>query len=188
MRDRLLQLWQQEISGSQICVVLGREFPEYTKPLTRNAVIGTINRLRIEGVPGFKELGKRTTSPVIEGERIQKKRVRHRGQSKGLRADSATQRELANPTKVYIKQSKYGGYDSGAGKPPQEFNTTAFDTPTDSKPKTMLELGANECRWPIDNGAGATLFCGQKATHKSYCAAHAQLQYRGAANPYRRAS
>jgi GcrA cell cycle regulator len=44
-----------------------------------------------------------------------------------------------------------------------------------TEPKSLTDLGAHECRWPI--GENPTLFCGC-ATEKLYCAAHDAMAYR----------
>lgn len=50
----------------------------------------------------------------------------------------------------------------------------------ESRPRTILTIGADMCRWPLDHPAEEatvrTLFCGLTAVHgSSYCAAHHQL-------------
>lgn len=44
-----------------------------------------------------------------------------------------------------------------------------------TEPKTLTDIGADECRWPI--GENPTMFCGC-ATEKLYCPAHAAIAYR----------
>jgi GcrA cell cycle regulator len=44
---------------------------------------------------------------------------------------------------------------------------------------SLLELGADTCRWPIGDAAADTKFCGNKPFGGSpYCAGHARLAYR----------
>ncbi|MPZ41434.1 MAG: hypothetical protein GEU95_25990 [Rhizobiales bacterium] len=47
-------------------------------------------------------------------------------------------------------------------------------------PKTLLDLGTNECRWPVGEATGIDqLFCASRAVKgKPYCQAHYQRSIR----------
>lgn len=54
----------------------------------------------------------------------------------------------------------------------------AWDPLPDTTPKPLVDLGNNDCKWPIGTDSPHS-FCGQPAApDKVYCAAHAAIAYR----------
>ena len=63
---------------------------------------------------------------------------------------------------------------------PQFFDPTEYDLniPQDQR-RTILSVGAQECRWPIDPPEGERFFCGGSvAQEKPYCPAHCRVAFR----------
>ena len=46
-------------------------------------------------------------------------------------------------------------------------------------PKTIMEIGSRDCRWPCSGEGVSTVFCGGAAVKdKPYCSRHARLAYK----------
>jgi GcrA cell cycle regulator len=142
----LTLLWGQGKSATEIMKVLGGD-------VTRNAVIGKVHRLKLPG-----RMDPRAGSNPPKPKRVKKPRALPQ-----VKAKRVTLPPLPINGPVLTSDTKL--LKSAAW-------TVLADAPP---PKTLTDLGAHECRWPI--GENPTLFCGC-ATEKTYCPAHAKVAYR----------
>ena len=126
--------------------------------VTRNAVIGKIHRLGL--APGRPASG--TVSGSAHEHVPRARHPRPSSQRQLLRlifADRASPDRTtnANPT-----------------------NVAATASVESTRPCSLLELAACNCRWPVSNAsATAFVFCGNDAVRGlAYCAGHARMAYR----------
>ena len=118
--------------------------------LTRSAVMGKIHRLGIQRSPevaAASRLGKTTNKPP-----------------KPLK--------ISKPSKVRVREA-----NERRKTYRQEAASLAAVNVSSIPPKTLIDLGCKECRWPVSTpkeGQGyQTLFCADVALNgKPYCAAH----------------
>ena len=129
-KERLIQLWREGKTGTQIAEELGT---------TRNAVLGAVHRLKARGI-----LEARVSGPNLKPV---KKSIKGR----------VRRRKFFMPTEPL---------------PPEP------QVEISSKPKTLLDLRMDDCRYIVKQGDPmSTLYCGAPTHVKSYCEAHAQLCY-----------
>lgn len=149
--DRALSLWADGRSASEIASTLGG--------VSRNAVIGKINRLQIAGKAApRKEPGLRPVRPVREPPPV-------------APAPSRIRRAfpLRPPAEADLAQQGDGG------APP---DIPAVSGSPSFRSVKLHELEANECHWPVTSGHGPALFCGcTTARLESFCTYHARLAY-----------
>jgi GcrA cell cycle regulator len=141
--EELKRCFQAGLSSSQIAREMG---------VTRNAVIGKINRL---GLSRPRDMATR---------QLEQKRAAKLARPRRPRLHVFAQREML--TKAF----------SG---PPALAEAIAIH---EGRGCTLLELGHGKCRWPIDGPDGEDIFfCGNEPVPGlPYCAGHARLAYRPA--------
>ena len=130
--------------------------------VSRNAVIGKIHRLRLApGRPGS-------------------------GLVSGLASGSAREhpprarRSPPSPQRQFLRLifADRASPSSATNADPTNVSATAYVEST--RPCSLLELAACNCRWPVSNGsASAFAFCGNELVRGfPYCAGHARMAYR----------
>lgn len=144
--ERLRALWTEGQSASQIAKALGG--------VTRNAVIGKVNRL---GLPGRSKAASGIAAQV-----------------------NRRYRKVAPAKPVSSQLARVFGAEKvrpiAAPPPPLE------RSPEGPGSATLLTLGVHMCRWPIgDPLADDFTFCGRRRDEgATYCRAHAQAAYQPA--------
>jgi len=126
--------------------------------VSRNAVIGKIHRLGL--APGRPGSGLVSGSAREDGPRA--RRSPPSAQRQFLRLIFA---DRASPS-------------SATNADPTNVTATAYVEST--RPCSLLELAACNCRWPVSNGSVTPFaFCGNDAVRGfPYCAGHARMAYR----------
>ncbi len=128
-----------------------REIMKYFDGKTRNAIIGKANRLGLSK-PLYvvdKKSAPRPATLLIPEEKPYKSLEQRKNEPP--KPSGAPRR---NP-KPYVPSSER-----------REINETAY-----GEAKTLLDLGAKECRWPVGD-----LFCAGEISKGSYCAAHNRIK------------
>ena len=184
MKSILLELWNDgDIALRDIPRLL---FERCGARVTRNGVIGTAHRnnfpKRSSINPGNHTRWGRPPSRVSEEERRR-------------RANEARRRwQINNPDKHLAYQRKYDATQRvrrkdpharpSTGKPmgPMRIPPCPVDLaiPQDQR-KTLLELGPNHCRYPVnDTGTAEFFFCGAELsqTGECYCERHSSVCFR----------
>lgn len=163
-------MWSNGLSYSQIGVELHRLFPEYIGELKRNNISGMLNRLRkhSEHAVAF------SPRPRSGG---------RTGGKKGRTCKPKRPRRTPEFTKRPVHaQNKMRGGDwhadwtqtkAGDAAAPQHFEE-AFVAKQNQKPKSLMELQDDECRWPVDTkDKSVMMFCGCKISQRGpYCNDH----------------
>jgi len=156
--EKLRVLWAEGLSAAEIAKQLGEPV------LSRNSIISKANR-----TPGFQR-------------RVAENFTGKDGSQKGFKTAIALAHERLRETRGVKKPNA-----KRVTLPPLPINGPVLTSDTKllrspvwnalegTTPKTLTDLGAYECRWPI--GENPTLFCGC-ATEKTYCDAHAKVAYR----------
>jgi GcrA cell cycle regulator len=149
--NQAIALWGEGRSASEIATALGG--------VSRNAVTGKINRLQAAGkVPRRKEQSLRPT-----------------------RAEPAPPAQVPAPSRFRHQTAVLSPVDTSSAQ--HGANTVPPDIPAESGSPSfrsikLHELEANECHWPVTNGHGSALFCGNgTARLESFCPYHARLAY-----------
>lgn len=145
--ELLRKLWAEGLSASQVAARLGG--------ITRNAVIGKVHRLGLEGRARAGQGGKRAEAETEEAP----------GPEAG--AGSAARNIEADLASVVPLPSQAVG---------------GIPALPDQGKLTLLNLTEQTCKWPIgDPGTAGFHFCGQRAElGLPYCAAHARIAYQPA--------
>jgi GcrA cell cycle regulator len=161
-------LFDDGYSASQIAVKIGG--------VTRNAVIGIIHR---KGWGGQKGSPGSPTARIIT--------VRKRREGKGDTGGGAA--NAVNAKARRLKVRGHGGFgvdlDAGATSVPLlEINPIEDFDIMPAQRKTLLELTADTCRWPVGDPASPDFFfCGARPFSGSpYCPCHAGRAYDAAGN------
>ncbi|MDB5225442.1 MAG: cell cycle regulator GcrA [Candidatus Adlerbacteria bacterium] len=143
--ELLKKLWNDGLSASAIAAELGG--------ITRNAVIGKVHRLGLEGRP--KAASKR------------KPRV---SQANGRNFNIS--RPVLNGTPAPAFKPEY------EHDPQAELEESEKIIPFKQR-LTMLTLSEGVCRWPVgDPCQGSFYFCGGSANAGPYCAYHGNIAYK----------
>lgn len=169
----LRRLWCQDKSAAHIAKSLG---------VTRNMVIGKLNRLKLlgnakskldaKGEATLQRLWLAGVSQVVISKQIGVSRtaISQKAAKLGL-----PPRHDLNPHKPRVARAKprkrfnfaklFDGISTPAGEPPLE------------QRKTLIDLEPHHCRWPFgDPRESSFYFCGaNKAAGFSYCAGHLRL-------------
>ncbi len=164
---RLKRLWLDGLSAAAIANELGN--------VTRNAVIGKVSRLGLNG------RGKSSIAPEGETKRITG--AQHSAFVGKLRQQRAPTRLVpAMSTDEVIAQRKAEAAEIARKiAEPQEVDETVIPV---GQRCTLLELNDHKCRWPIGEPAAADFFfCGGKPMAGTpYCGYHTRLAYQPAVN------
>jgi GcrA cell cycle regulator len=140
----LKQLKDEGLSGQEIAI----EFGKLGFPLTRNAIIGKLNRLGL-------------SQPQAERTAEYHRR----------RAERAAQNRVKRHTVHRIHQKRV------RRREPEPEPTPEIQGP-DAAHVTLLELEERHCRWPIGDPCKADFrFCGADNTGNSYCPWHSRMAY-----------
>jgi hypothetical protein len=143
-QKRILEMWERNMTGSEIANAIG---------ITRNAVMGILDRMRKRGLAEYRLSPEARRKPV----------------RKAVKASVST--ELP---KAQAKASTQPEPD------PDQFVMTVLEDKSipPHGPVTMMNLHYLSCRYIISDVNGAeTLFCGKMKTTGAYCAEHHQLCY-----------
>jgi GcrA cell cycle regulator len=153
--------WTPErVEQLRTCVATGLTCSEIAAEIgvTRNAVIGKIHRLGL--APG------RPVSGSVSGSA-------HEHEPRARRSRPSSQRQLL---RLIFADRASPGRATNANL------TNGAETASveSTRPCSLLELAACNCRWPVSNGsATAFVFCGNEAVGGlAYCAGHARMAYR----------
>lgn len=148
VQRKILALWEQNKPGSHIAFELN---------MTRSAVMGQLNRLRVKGHVAYKVKARKKREIVLE-EIIPSIRIAQTATPKPpppLPVPSVTELIMAEVIKKIIPIKK------------------------DGRKIPFSALTAKSCRYPVNNGlAKDFLFCGdEKMDGKPYCKEHHALCY-----------
>jgi len=138
-RDQLIKYWEEGLSGSQIGEKLN---------MTRNAVIGMVNRLRRKGHVFARDEKEQHKKRVVEARKV--------------REEDYAKRH--NPKAINI-----------IPKDLQIENVPSL--PTRSGGIELLDLKLNSCRFIISGDETPVKYCGEMQTRGSYCAEHYSICY-----------
>jgi GcrA cell cycle regulator len=152
--ETLRKLWADGLSASQIATALGG--------VSRNAVIGKIHRLGLSG--------RVKAPPRAQAPRRPTAMARPAPQARVMAAAAAVVRVVERPLPAFLPQ-------------PQPQAQTVADVLPFTRGVTFLELGPQQCRWPLgDPGDGDFKFCGARTgPGETYCCGHADLAFPGRA-------
>jgi GcrA cell cycle regulator len=144
--ELLRQLWSEGLSASQIAVRLGG--------ISRNAVIGKVHRLGLEG------------------------RMRSGQPAPRLETEPTAPEPRPVLGALALKPEPAGAPEAEPALQP----IPAAALPAPSERLTLLHLTEQTCKWPIgDPGTPGFHFCGQRAElGLPYCAVHARIAYQPA--------
>ncbi len=159
--ETLTRLWGEGLSASAIAKILGG--------VTRNAVIGKVHRLRLEGRATARR------APAKADKTIEVKTPRKTPAAP--RTDGATA----------LKQ------DADKQAAPVEkpaARVHLVDPPLKGAISNIMELTRHTCRWPIgDPGDENFAYCGSRSGNGSpYCEHHTKLAYQPSSGQRRRAN
>ena len=156
--ERLRALWAEGHSASVIAKELGG--------VTRNAVIGKVHRLRLEGRAPARRAPKRRQPPNT----VKRPPRARNGGSIAIDLDK-------NPEPAPVPEPKV--------RP-----VPAPLPPVEGKIKDIMELDRHTCRWPIgDPGDENFAYCGERVSAGyPYCEHHAREAYQSPSDRRRRAS
>jgi len=140
----IVTMWNKNMSGQEIGDELG---------ITRNAVMGILNRLRLKGVVGYK---------------VKPKTYRKR-----------SQKPVEAPKPIAPPKAPPKPKPQPARNPDQLVMAVLEDRSLPPHgPVTLMKLHHRSCRYIVSDVKGAeTLFCGRMKTTGAYCAEHHQLCY-----------
>jgi GcrA cell cycle regulator len=153
--------WTPErVEQLRTCIATGLSCSEIAAEIgvTRNAVIGKIHRLGL--APG------RPGSGLMSGPA--------REHTPGARrSQPSSQRQFLRL--IFADRASPSG---ATNADPTNVTATAYVEST--RPCSLLELAACNCRWPVSNGStSAFAFCGNDSVRGfPYCAGHARMAYR----------
>ena len=138
--EKLVALWNSGMTATEVGKALG---------ITKNAVVGKVNRLRAKGV--FMRMRQ---PPTPKPERAP-------------RPPRPPKPKKPRPEKV-VRLT-----------PPALVCVPVPDPVVDKTSRfvTLLELTQQSCRYIVSKDTEETLYCGAPRTRKSYCTAHAALCY-----------
>jgi hypothetical protein len=147
--DKLKELWRDQKTGSEIATTLG---------MTRNAVMGLLNRLRVKGELGYRKLELRGKTPNKRPSRALAPRVK-------TTVVVDTPRVSTEPAEVLCLVPRQ--------------NIPEPNTPGPAYGVKLTDLEWWHCRWAIKEVRPKEFrFCGaRKKNNSSYCAEHHALVY-----------
>ncbi|MEF2072258.1 GcrA family cell cycle regulator [Consotaella aegiceratis] len=161
--ELLKQLWSEGLSASQIAAQLGG--------VSRNAVIGKVHRLKLEGrakAPAVSQAANsgKVVEPIVEDTRRVEATVR-----------IAQQRPAAVPRSV--------GATALKAEPMTDLVAETVEEPRNgevvpiSRNLTLVQLTERTCKWPLGDPLSEDFrFCGNHAGDGSpYCTYHAKLAF-----------
>ncbi|MBC8129012.1 MAG: GcrA cell cycle regulator [Rhizobiaceae bacterium] len=176
--ELLAKLWSEGLSASQIAGQLGG--------VTRNAVIGKVHRLKLEGraksPAAAAEAGKSAVeeseeetvvemeiAPRIVAAQVQSAQLRSIGRSMGGGMQGATALKMEPEI------------DLVADVMPERVVTTGEVVPI-SRNLTLVQLSDRTCKWPLGDPLSADFrFCGNHSNDASpYCLYHARIAFQPA--------
>lgn len=176
MYAALVKGWRSGDSATQIALDVARSNPHWHFRITKNAVIGKINRRR-EKDPDNPDYAKR------------REVTRQDGSPRGPRPDRTTRfrglghKEPDQPKKigqlVTIKQHVRSGAQVPAKEPAKpQYCEEAFEPIAGSRPKTLMKMNSDQCRWPVDvKGSLLQMFCARTCEAGcTYCEEHGGAQ------------
>lgn len=146
--DLVKALWKEGLSASDIAAELDCGF-------TRNAVIGKVHRLGLDGrkKQGFADLNA-------------EKRLRAKANPK-VRAH-----------RMRVPREHLGSEPLALQQPDPEFINNVI--PIHQRIASVLDLKESTCHWPVgDPGTPGFFFCGGTVTKQSYCSHHARVAFNG---------
>lgn len=148
----LRKMWSDGLSATKIAAQLGGA--------SRNAVLGKVHRLRLqERAPGCAPKPK--TERIATRKKLQLARP-PKPTVKPLVGQAQFARKKPDPVKVAEVKSI-------------ELRPAPIDMPKPLR-KALVDLGRNDCRWPVEGEKSHTLFCGHPApSESSYCPGHHRL-------------
>jgi len=148
------EMWNAGKSGGEIAAAIGA---------SRNAVIGKAHRnpelFEDKGGTGKGWRGGKVFNP----DRREYKTVIKPAADRRIKIRKAEAEKAAAAQRQAIREAREAG--------------SAYDAERLPHAKTLLELGAKECHWPMNDG-GPFLFCASEATHgdqkgdPNYCRCH----------------
>jgi GcrA cell cycle regulator len=152
--ELLKRYFHAGLSSSQIAHEIG---------VTRNAVIGKMNRLRLS-----------QRRDMIAGQLEQTRTARTARLQTPRTSPSNTSRRKRSGLNIFAQQGMLAAaFPAG--------QAAAEDIPVyNGRGCTLLELGQGKCRWPISTpGADEFYFCGNEPVKGlPYCPGHARIAYR----------
>ncbi len=130
--------------------------------VSRNAVIGKIHRLGL--APGRPTSG--SGSGLVSGS--------------AREHPSRARRSPPSPQRQFLRLIFADRASPGSATNADQTRVAATASVESTRPCSLLELAACNCRWPVSNGsAGAFAFCGNNSVRGfPYCAGHARMAYR----------
>ncbi len=151
--DKILQMYKHGDSASQIAKALGNG-------LTRNAIIGKLNRLRDKGLRPELALG------VISFKKAQGQKISQ---------VNATKMALFHPAKAALFQ-----FPKPIPKPKLTQEVVVVKEPTGEHAAVLANLRPRGCRWIVEDfdssRASEALMCGETQSGKSsYCEHHRRI-------------
>ena len=193
--ERLTKLWNEGYSAADIAKELGG--------VTRNAVIGRVHRLGLSGRATPTKKVRRPkrpqwTSPQSAFARslwdegitteIIARRVNERfGTSYSPKAIQNRMARIGAPRRDALACANAGkakarqkALERGKSepKPPQQLPVSI--APPHADPKTIIEVGHNECRWPVGEARGADMLCCgapvRPGARQPYCEHHLEAE------------
>lgn len=163
----LKKMWREGASASEIAAAIGGG-------VTRNGVIGKVTRLKLvrrkeSAVRAAKVTGGRGSAGKHRGtvDAVRKARGHNAG-GMAFKIARARQEQPEATSMVEVMASMRGGDPAGQ----KLLKSAAWIALSDTTPKSLVDLGAGECRWPI--GDAPILFCGAHADG-TYCATHQRM-------------
>jgi len=159
--ETLTKLWGEGLSASVIAKILGG--------VTRNAVIGKVHRLRLEGRAPARR------APATADKTIEVKPPR--------KAPAAPRTDGAMALKQEVEKQAAPAEKTAA-------RVHLVDPPLKGAISNIMELTRHTCRWPIgDPGEENFAYCGSQAGNGSpYCEHHTKLAYQPSSGQRRRAN
>lgn len=171
--ELLTKLWSEGKSASEIAAELGE--------VTRNAVIGKINRM------GLKKAAQAEESPA-KAEKLEEKPVEKpkatKAKTKPKPVEDKVEEEKAP---IETKPNTPVIYDANQPHPPQinpneispEAREEAARVEKTAKKLDLMQLTERTCKWPIGDPATEEFwFCGHPSQPgKPYCQAHIELAF-----------
>lgn len=155
--ERLTELWRDGMSAGQIAKILGG--------VSRNAVIGKVHRLNLHHDVGHEIASK------IKQRADDKKRAAKRDQIERDRAMREERRKAA----ALMRAKKLAEIEARAIPPSPVVASIARPDPLNF---SLIDLGANDCRFPVSGEKAGTLFCGHNVDQGgTYCTYHARVAY-----------
>lgn len=126
-----------------------------------------------------KELGATRSSVISKRIRMGINPAPRRGEAPAVQAK--TERENAKPTRYDPRDNKPLPQAIVAANVAKLMRAFVADPAPDAPPKSLMELGRYECRWPLDDANSQLVgFCGRAVmgSEHVYCVEHCLVAYR----------